>query len=224
MRVVFVATLALAVAPSALASIVVTSNAQKPALRVDARGNVEVSWTSGGQRQTLLVPVRGPTRPGRRLAGRDISHPVRRPPIPFARVFRLGLGGWHYALQSPPQIPGAPVELHFARWRGTPTHASLVAAKATASDELSGTVSFGGKPIPAKWLTPEGKTVYPFVVFDSLVGGTWTRTGGVAPKADGSFRATVPYTNVGDRFRAIVMGPNIGATYAPDALAIAPSP
>jgi hypothetical protein len=61
-------------------------------------------------------------------------------------------------------------------------------------------------------------------VFDSLIDGAWKRTGGVAPRADGSFATIVPYPLVGERFRAIVMGPNIGATYAPDAMAIAPAP
>src|SRR5215218_1878333 len=51
--------LALAAAGTASASVTVTTNAQRPSLRVDARGYAEVSWTARGVRRTLLIPPRG---------------------------------------------------------------------------------------------------------------------------------------------------------------------
>src|SRR6187200_2274461 len=49
----------------------------------------------------------------------------------------------------------------------------------------------------------------------------WKRMLGVAPKADGSFSAFVKPEWKGKRYRALVAGPNIGTTFAPDAQAIA---
>jgi hypothetical protein len=45
---------------------------------------------------------------------------------------------------------------------------------------------------------------------------------GVAPKPDGSFSALVRPKWKAKRYRALVAGPNIGASYAPDAQAITP--
>ena len=214
-RFVAVVVLALTAAPPAAASIVVTTDAARPALRVDAQGNTGVSWTTGGRRETLLVPVRGAAVAGRKLAGRDVSRAVARPVVPFERVVRLGRGGWYYALQAWQPTPGGPVELRFSRWRGAPTTVQLTAEKSTASDTLTGRVSFGGKPVPA---------VHAFVFVDSLIGGAWKRVGGVAPRADGTFEELVPYTLVGESFRATVAGPNAGSTYAPDSTAMVAAP
>lgn len=221
MRFAVIAALALAAAPAAAASIVLATNAERPALRVDVKGNVEVSWESGGRRQTLIVPVRGPVRPGGTLAGRDVTHAVSAPAIAFRQVLRLGPGGWYYSLQAWQPAPAAPAELHFSRWRGAATNARMIARKTSVGDELSGTVTFGGKPIPMTSQTPEGKTLFAFVFLDALVGGEWKRVGGVAPRSDGSYKELVPYTLVGERYRATVSGPNIGTMYAPDATVIA---
>jgi hypothetical protein len=224
MRLALIATLTCVVAPSAAASIVVATNAQRPALRVDANGNAEVSWTNGGRRQTLLIPARGATLPGVRLAGADVSRPVRGPAIPLVRVLRVGRGGWYYALQTWQPVPTAPAELHFARWRGSPTNARMTVHRSVASDVVTGTVTFAGKPIPTSWDGPDGNVVHAFVFLDSLVDSGWKRVGGVAPGHDGAYQEVVPYNLVGERFRATIEGPNIGATYAPDATAFAPAP
>jgi hypothetical protein len=224
MRLALIATLACALAPSAACSIVVATNAQRPALRVDAKGNAEVSWTHGGRRQTLLIPVRGAALPGATITQTDVSRAVSGPALPFLRVLRAGRGGWYYALQSWQPVPTAPAELHFARWRGSPTTARMTAQKSVASDVVMGTVTFAGKPIPTTWNAPDGNVMHPFVFLDSLVGGEWKRVGGTAPAANGSYQEVVPYNLIGDRFRATIEGPNIGATYAPDATAFAPAP
>jgi hypothetical protein len=90
MRRVVIAISALAlVAPApAAASVTVTTNAQRPALRVDARGYAEVSWIARGERRTLLIPPRGRAFPGRRLRGRDVSRPSTAFRLPFQRALR----------------------------------------------------------------------------------------------------------------------------------------
>ena len=77
---------ALAGVGSASAAIAVAYDAQRPALRVDAAGNAEVSWTAGGVRRYLFVPPTGRVYPGRRLAGADVSRTSRRAGDPVPRV------------------------------------------------------------------------------------------------------------------------------------------
>src|SRR5215210_8322172 len=91
---------AVAAPPAALASVTVTTAAQRPALRVDARGNAEVSCTAGGLRKMLLIPPRGRAVPGGRLAGRDVSRAARGVRIAFQRVVRQTPDGRHWGLQS----------------------------------------------------------------------------------------------------------------------------
>ena len=42
--------------------------------------------------------------------------------------------------------------------------------------------------------------------------------GGVATRSNGTFRRLLKPSELGSRYRAIVTGPNIGATLAPDAV------
>jgi hypothetical protein len=213
----------LAAAPAASASITVAANAAHPALRADALGNAEISWTSGGRRQRLLVPARGRVLPGGRLAGADVTRAVAAPAIPFRRVLRLAPGGRYYALQAWRVLPGGPVELRFSRWRGTPTKVELTAQTTSLGVRLSGTATFAGGAVPTTSRSPEGKVLRQYVYLDSLVGGRWRRVGGVVLRADGSFRRLVPRRELGMRYRAAVPGPNLGVTYAPDAVAVTPA-
>ncbi len=64
-------------AGSARASISIAENVARPALRVDARGNAEVSWSSGGTRRTLLIPATGLYLPGGHISTKDVSRPTR---------------------------------------------------------------------------------------------------------------------------------------------------
>ena len=204
------------------ASITVATNAARPALRVDAKGNAEVSWASGGGRRTLLVPARGRVLPGGRLSGVDVSRAVADPVIPFRRVLRIA-GGRYYALQSWRVLPGGPVELRFSRWRGSPTRATLVAESASLGVTLTGSATFAGRPVPTTSRTPEGKVLRQYVYLDVLRGGTWRRIGGVRLRTDGSYRRLVARAAAGARYRAAVPGPNIGVTYAPDAAVVTTS-
>jgi hypothetical protein len=73
---------------TAAASTGVAVGVQRPALKVDARGNAEISWTQDGARRTLLFPPTGRVLPGGTLAGRDVSRATTAPMIPFKRVLR----------------------------------------------------------------------------------------------------------------------------------------
>src|SRR4051812_43434479 len=86
----------LALAPAAHASVGVGSNAAAPSLRVDAKGNAEVSYTVDKERRTVLVPLTGELSFGGTLAGRDVSR-ASKTTLPYAKVVRSGPHGWTYA-------------------------------------------------------------------------------------------------------------------------------
>jgi hypothetical protein len=208
---------AFAASPAA-GSIAVADDVSAPALRVDAARNAEVSWTQGGARHTLLVPPQGRVLPGGHLSGGDMTHSAPTGGVPFARVVRTGPGGWKYALEAWRVLPGGPVELHFARWRGAATVARLTATPTSTGVLLSGSVTLAGRPVPTTSRTPGGKVVRQYAYLDAFH-GTWRRLGGVAVRADGTFRRLVPKGSEASRYRVLVPGPNVGATYAPDAVA-----
>jgi hypothetical protein len=156
--------------------------------------------------------------PGGRLAGTDVSRAAPAGGIPFARVVRAGRGGWTFALEAWRVLPGGPVELRFARWRGAPTVAHLSAKQTTTGVLLTGSATLSGHPIPTTSRTPEGKVLRQYAYLDAFTAGQWRRLGGVAVRKDGTFRRFVPPAQAGRRYRVLVPGPNIGTTYAPDAL------
>ncbi len=210
-------------AKSAQASISIAKNAAGPALRVDARGNAEVSWSSGGVRRTLLVPAVGLYLPGGRISTADVSRPAKLPGLPFAKAIRRGPDGTLYALQTWRVEPNGPVELHFSRWKGTPTTVTLAAEPASGSERLVGRAQFQGKPVAGYSRTNSGIRYRIFAFLDCFgcPGPAWRRVGGVAPRADGTFRLLVKPAFRGTRYRVTIAGPNLGSTLAPDATAIA---
>ena len=143
-------------AETAHASISIANNASQPALRVDARGNAEASWSAGGTRRTLLIPATGLYLPGGRISTRDVSRPTTVPGLPFAKVTRRGLDGRLYALQTWRVESGGPVELHFSRWKGTPTTVELTAEPAASTERLDGRAQFQGKPVAGYSRTNSG--------------------------------------------------------------------
>jgi hypothetical protein len=212
-------------APPALASISIAKNAARPALRVDARGNAEVSWSSGGARKTMLIPAKGLYLPGGRISTKDVSRPATVPGLPFAKVTRRGPDGRLYALQAWRVEPNGPVELHFSRWKGAPTTVDLTAEPASGSERLLGRARFQGKPVAGFSRTNSGirYRIYAFLDCAACPGAGWRRMSGVAPRADGSFRLLVKPRDKGSRYRVTIAGPNLGSTLAPDASATTPS-
>jgi hypothetical protein len=221
MKIVVLAALAVASsAGAAAASIQVATDAARPSLRVDARGNAEVSWLANGTRRTLLVPVSGRVLPGGRLSGADVSQRARRDLVPMARVVRRGPGGYLWALQEWARAPGEPEVLHLARWKGAPTKLTL----AVSEDAISGRVTFAGRPVFGSTTTPAGRPMRINVYLDCTgcpgARHGWKRMLGIAPRRDGTFRTSLRPQWLGSRYRATVAGPNRGATRAPDARVI----
>ena len=212
----------LGIAAPAEASISITKNVQRPALRVDALGNAEVSWSSGGKRRTLLVPAVGLYLPGGRISTADVSRPTTIPGLPFARVTRRALDGTLYALQTWRVVEGGPIELHFSRWKGSRTTVTLATEPASGSERLIGRAQFQGKPVAGYSRTNSGIRYRIFAFLDcfNCPKPAWRRMGGVAPRSDGTFRLLVQSGFGGTRYRVTIAGPNLGRTLAPDASAI----
>jgi hypothetical protein len=204
---------------SAPASISIATNAIRPALRVDARGNAEVSWSSSGVRRTLLIPPVGRYLPGGRITTADVSRRTTIRGLPFAKAIRRGPDGTLYALQSWRVEPGGPVELHFARWKGKPTTVTVSAEPTSGTERLTGRAEFQGKPVSGYSRTNSGIRYRIFAFLDCFGcrQPAWRRIGGVAPRADGTFRLLVRSTFHGTRYRVTIAGPNLGRTLAPDA-------
>jgi hypothetical protein len=217
--------LALLCATPAEASISIATNPVRPALRVDARGNAEVSWTSLGVRRTLLIPPVGLYLPGGRISTADVSRRTIVPGLPFARVTRRGPDGTLYALQTWRVKAGGPVELHFSRWKGKRTTVTLTTEPAAATERLIGRAEFQGKPVAGYSRTNSGIRYRIFAFLDcyGCPKAAWRRIGGVAPRADGTFRLLVQSAQVGTGYRVTIAGPNVGQTLAPDASATAAS-
>jgi len=208
----------LAAAGSAQATVWITDGAKKPGLRVDAKGTAEVSWSEGGGRQTVIVPPKGPLYHGGTLPGANVSKPARVPGLPFARVVRRTPDGRFWALQVMQLKPGGPLDLHLARWRGKPTSLTL----RVSDGSLEGRAMFNGRGVSGYSYTLEGKRPRIYVYLDYFAAGAWQRMLAVAPTPDGRFTVSLrPAWRSATRYRATMLGPNVGSTFAPDAEAIA---
>jgi hypothetical protein len=172
-----------------------------------------VTWTAAGARSTVIVPARGQLTHGGSLPGSDVSRPATVTGLPFAAAVRRTPDGRLWALQVWRPQPGGPVELHLARWRGAPTKLTL----ALVGDRLEGRATFAGRGVSGFSSTLEGKRLRIYVYLDYLAAGAWHRIVGVRPHADGSFRALVRTDLKPARYRATLLGPNVGTTFAPDA-------
>ena len=204
------------------ASITIATNAQAPALRVNVRGDAEVSWTARGARRYVLVPARGRLLPGGRLSGRDVSAAVSAPALPYRRALRRTPDGRLWALQSWRVAFAPAIELRLSRWRGAPTEITLVATPKGETELLSGTATFQGRPVTGYSPTNAGKPILLSAFLDCFGcgGAGWIRFNAKRTASDGSFAATVPVQRRGSRYRVSITGPNRGATLAPDASAI----
>jgi hypothetical protein len=220
-RLVLVVLAALAGAAQASAATTVARDAQRPALRVDARGNAEVSWTAGGRRHYVLVPPTGRVYPGRKLTAPDVSRPDTSVALPYKRVLRRTPDGRLWALQAWRPAAGAPVDLRFSRWRGPVPAVTLATEQRFDGERLTGRAAFGGKPVPLFSPTPEGRRIRSYAYVERRTAAGWGPVAGVATKANGSFQLFLPKEKLGTHYRALVLGPNVGTTLAPDAISAA---
>lgn len=211
---------ALACATAAAGSIDVTVKGSQPALKVDARGAAEVSWTEGGVRKTLLVPPSGPYLPGGRILSADVSAPASKAGIAQAVVVRKTPDGRLWALQRTPLRPDGSTALRLARWKGDPTK-----LEASLTDErISGSATFAGRGVYGTSPTTAGTAVTHFAWVDCWrCGGAdgWKRLLGVrlrGPK--GTFALALRPAWRASRYRVTVLGPNRGTDYAPDAVVV----
>lgn len=211
---------ALALGGAAQASVWVGEEAVKPTLRVDSKGTAEVKFVSGGRPDTVIVPARGQLYHGGSLAGPDVSRRVSTPKLPSAVVVKRTPDGRLWALQRMRVKPGAPLDLHLARWRGAPTKIELEVDGLF----LEGRATFNGRGVSGRSYTLEGKRPRIYVYLDYYRGGAWRRMLGVAPRADGAFAVTLrPAWQEASRYRATLPGPNIGSSFAPDAETVIPA-
>jgi hypothetical protein len=203
--------------PSALASYGLTTSAASPMLRVDVKGNAQVSWAQGGKRQTFIVPKSGAGYHGG-LAGADVSGSTR-VALPIALVVRKTPDGTLWALQQL-DVSGRPASLDFSRWRGAPTQLTLT----TDGRRLTGSVTFNGHPVTGLNPTPAGTPVRTYVYIECFgcpaQPNAWILMLGAPPNADGSFAVALRSSWVGRRYRATVAGPNANGEFAPDAQTI----
>jgi hypothetical protein len=226
MRSAVVVLVSLICASPAAASITVATDVQRPALRVDARGNAEVSWTHAGQRHYLLVPPTGRFLPGARLPGRDVSRATTAVAIPYRRVLRRTPDGRYWALQTWRVAFARAVELRFSRWRGAPTRITLATEPFRRTELLTGRATFQDRPVTGYSPTNAGTRILHSVFADCFAcAGTagWTRFGAKRTSSEGSFSITVPLDRRAAKYRVSITGPNRGTTLAPDAAAVSPS-
>lgn len=95
---------------------------------------------------------------------------------------------------------------------------AIAAEQRFDGDLITGRATFAGKPVPLYSPTPEGKRIRTYVYVDRETPSGWSRIADVPTRADGSFRLYVGPQQLGLRYRAVLPGPNVGATFAPDAV------
>ena len=219
-RAVLGAAAALAAAAPAHASVWIATGVQSPSLHVDAHGTAYVTWTQHGAHEALNVPQTGKVF-HRGATGADVSKNVPAGGLPFATAVRREPDGSLYALQLLPTATGQPPELHLAHWRGAPTVLTLT----TDGQTLQGRATFHGQPVSGFSATPSGTRVRVYVYLWCLgcpaSPSGWMRLVGVAPQGDGTFSVEMRAEWTGTRYRATLMGQNVGAVREPDAVAFA---
>ena len=147
--------------------------------------------------------------------------------IAYQRVVRQTPDGRYWGLQSWRLVRSGATELRFSRWRGAPTELELNATPVGRSALLTGRATFHGRGVTGSWKTLEGDPVPHAAVLDCFAcmgkrGWSWFNS--VRTRSGGKFGANVPLRAVARRYRASIVGPNIGTTLAPDAGAVAAAP
>ena len=200
----------LAVPDSGAASIWIANAARSPSLRVDVRGNAQVTWRDRRGSHTLLVPAVGRVLPGGR-SGPDVSRRAATA-VPLALTVRQTPDGRLWALQQWRGSTGA-LELHLARWKGLPTKVTAE----VSGERLTGRVTFHGSGVSGYSPTTAGRRLRVAAYVDAQQASTWKRLVGVFPRADGSFSLFLHPAWQAPRYRVTVYGKNVGWTFMPDA-------
>jgi hypothetical protein len=208
LRLTLVTVAALAAVPAAAGAITLAGGVAAPTLRVDAAGTAEVSWTSHGQPQTVVLLPTGARTTERRLDRPDVSQPVRGTHVPFQRVLRSTPGGWYYALQAR-RVDGR-LQLRFARWHGVPTEVSLTATIEPRGIRLTVQATLDGKPFPAVTAARMSAQI------ELKVDGAWQPLTTIPLNRSGAYNRIVR-DSAERSYRVVVAGPGL----APDASAIA---
>jgi hypothetical protein len=204
---------------AAVPSVGLGAGASRASLRIDSSGDALISWRQAGKPETVLVPPSGPLSHGGALRGPDVSRPASSSGLPFAVAVRRTPDVRLWALQELQIGAQARVELDLSRWRGAPTALTL------SSDgvRLAGTLSFHGAPLSGYSLSLAGKRPRIYVQLDCFgCPGKpgWSPLLGVPPRRDGGFAVLLRAGWRSSRYRATVVGPNIGTTLSPDAQTI----
>lgn len=222
--VALIAVAAFVVPSAASGSVLVAENARKPALKVGANGDAEVSWANKkGQRQRLLVPFKGRVLPGEAIEGKNVARKNKRWKLPFKPILRKAPNGFFYALQTWRPRPGGPTELRLARWKSAPTQLTLTADFNGTKESLAGKATFRGKPVFGTSPTPAGLKKQLQVLLDcrecpDANGKGWARIAGRPLKSkDGAFSVNVRPIFEGSSYRAQLVGANRGRHLGPDA-------
>ena len=195
----------------------------RPALRVDAAGNAEVSWFAGGARRAVVIPPAGKLFYGT-LPGPDVSVAAPGVVIPYRKAIRRTADGRYWALQAWQTAFNGPIELRFARWQGAPTKITLGFKNRGRYVLLTGEATFHGRPVTGTYRTNAGTLIPLAAALDCFAcpaakGNRWFRFNGVRTAPNGTFGSGLKKAWMGARFRASIVGPNIGSTLAPDAAA-----
>jgi hypothetical protein len=183
-----------------------------------------VTWTSGGERRSIVVARDGSLHFGSTLSSPDVSHEATGVQLPWEVVVRQTQDGSFYALQSWRRLDDGPVELRFSRWTGAPTSLTLhVVCCKWGSVNVVGEASFHGHPIYGERATPQGAPLDPYgrnIYLDTFRSGAWHRMMGILThKPTGRFSLWIRSSWVGSAYRGTIPGPNLGWTLGPDALA-----
>ena len=115
--------------------------------------------------------------------------------------------------------------MRFSRWTGKPTEITLAREKKGRFYLLKGRATFQGRPVTGRYLTNGGASIPLAAQLDCFAcpaahGARWYRFNGVPTRADGTYGSGLKAAWMGIRYRATIVGPNAGATLAPDAARI----
>lgn len=222
-RVLLVALAACAWCGTATAALRIDSDTSHASLIVDASGDAQISYTSRGAARTVLVSGSSVQYGGDGLQQAPGAVRVQ-PTVPFALVQFSLPNGLQVALQRVRRtgqfgVVGPP-ELYLARWRDAPTQLTLT----VSGGRLCGTVTYHGQAVYGGPHTPQGNPLDDLgrnVYLDALRPAGWYRMLGVLARPRGFALAITP-DRQGSRYRALVVGPNVGGDLAPIASATTP--